>query len=175
MKRIVISITLIFFVLFTGCKQNPSSTINPKVVVTATPPANPQSGMASMYGQVMHKTGVPMVDTIVRLAQVARGENGQGGAYILDMARSPATRTDADGNFAIENIKAGEYVIVVGDVEGSGIYEIIPNADGKAKVWNFPADVATNIGVLTVTISITVPVSTPPASAYPNPTGYPSP
>jgi hypothetical protein len=131
--------------------------------------------MASVVGQVLHQEGHPMVNTIVRLAEVARGAEGRGGAFILDVARSPGTFTDQNGYFNIQNVKAGEYVIVVGDVEITGIYEVIPDTDGKAKIWNLPADKVTDVGVLTVNISVPTPNPTAVPGVYPAPTSYPNP
>ena len=116
-----------------------------------------------------------MVNTIVRLADVARGAEGRGGAFILDVARSPGTFTDQNGYFNIQNVKAGEYVIVVGDVEITGIYEVIPQPDGKARVWNLPADEVTDVGVLTVSILVPTPNPTSIPGVYPAPTAYPNP
>jgi hypothetical protein len=174
MKRIGFTILVLILVLLSACSKTTPSPINPLVLVTATPPALPESGKATIFGQVMHKAGYPMVDTIIRLANVARGAEGKGGAYILDIARSPATTTDNNGYFSFQNLKAGEYVIVVGDVESTGVYEIISETNGQAKIWNFPADQSTNIGVLTVSIILPTPNPTLPPGSYPGPTSYPN-
>jgi hypothetical protein len=175
MKRIVFTILVFSMVFLSACSKTTPSPINPEVLVTVTPPALPESGKATIYGQVMHKAGYAMGDTIVRLADVARGAEGRGGAYILDIARSPATATDKNGYFSFQNVKAGEYVIVVGDVESTGVYEIIVEANGQAKVWNFPADQATDIGVLMVSIVLPTPNPTMVPGTYPGPTNYPNP
>src|SRR4030066_441791 len=111
----ILVILSIFILFITACNKITSPTINPEVLSTATPPPSPESGKASMIGQVMHQEGYGLSNTIVRLAEVARGAEGRGGAYILDISRSPGTITDENGRFAILNVKAGEYVIVVGD------------------------------------------------------------
>jgi hypothetical protein len=175
MNKTIICIILFFALFFSSCNKNSSSTINPEVLVTVTPPAKPQSGQATMTGQVLHQDGSPFAEVIVRLAEVERGIEGRGGAYILDIARSPAAITDGNGYFSIENIKAGEYVIVVGDIDITGIYEIIQESDGKAKVWNFPADQVTNIGTLQVSIVMPTPLPTPEPGEYPPPFAYPYP
>ena len=131
--------------------------------------------MATVTGQVMHEQGYPMANTIVRLADVARGVEGRGGAFILDLARSPGTTTDQNGSFNIQNVDAGEYVIVVGDVELTGVYEIIEEPDGTAKVWNLPADQITDIGTLEVSIVPPTPIPTAIPGEYPAPTAYPYP
>ena len=166
---------LIFMVLITGCSKSTPSAINPEVVSTATPPPPPEFGMATIIGQVMHQDGNAMSNTIVRLADVARGAEGKGGAYILDIARSPGTITDENGRFIIQNVKAGEYVLVVGDIELTGIYEIIKESDGQAKVWTLPADQVTDVGVLVVNIVLPTPIPTGTPGPYPEPTPYPYP
>jgi hypothetical protein len=166
---------MLFLVFITACSKMPPSTINPEVLVTPTPLPQPETGKATIVGQVLHKQGYTMGDTVVRLADVARGAEGRGGAYILDIARSPATITDENGYFSIQNVKAGEYVIVVGDVEMTGVYEIIAEANGQARVWNFPADQVTDIGVLTVSIILPTPNPTSLPGVYPEPSSYPYP
>jgi hypothetical protein len=116
-----------------------------------------------------------MVKPIVRLADVARGAEGHGGAFILDLARSPGTTTDENGNFNIQNVDAGEYVIVVGDVELTGTYEIIEESNGSAKIWELPADQVTDIGTLTVSMVLPTPIPTGIPGVYPAPPAYPYP
>ncbi len=175
MRRIVLAFLLLFIAFLTACSLFPGQTVNPEVLVTPTLPPVPEAGKASMAGQILHQDGHAMANTVVRLAEVARGAEGKGGAYILDLARSPGTITDQNGFFNIQNVKAGEYVIVVGDVEITGIYEVIKEADGKAKIWNFPADQVTDVGVLTVSIVVPTPFPTAQPGVYPEPTAYPNP
>ena len=175
MIRKILVFLLIFLVLLTACNKTAPSTINPEVLVTVTPPPPPESGKATIIGRVMHQDGHAMANTIIRLADVARGEEGRGGAYILDIARSPGTLTDINGYFIIQNVKAGEYVLVVGDIELTGIYEIITEAGGQAKVWNLPADQITDVGILIVSIIPPTPIPTVTPGPYPEPTAYPNP
>jgi len=175
MNRTVFVIFLVFLMLLTSCTKTTTPTINPEVLVTPTPPPQPNSGMATIIGQVVHNDGHPLAKIIVRLADVARGAEGKGGAFILDLARSPGTITDQYGYFIFQNVKAAEYVIVVGDVEVTGVYEIIHGADGKATVWNLPADQVTNVGVIKVSITEPTPIPTLPPGTYPQPTSYPNP
>jgi hypothetical protein len=175
MKRIVFTYLLLFILFLSACTKLSSPTVNPKVLLTPTPPSQPESGKATIVGQVMHQAGYPMVNTIVRLADVARGAEGRGGAFVLDLARSPGTFTDQNGYFNIQNVKPGEYVIVVGDVEITGVYEIIKEENGSAKIWTLPADQVTDIGILTVSIVPPTPVPTRIPGQYPAPTPYPYP
>jgi hypothetical protein len=175
MKKLVICIFILFVILVSSCSKNSSSTINPEVLSSVTPPSQPESGKATVSGQVVHQDGSPFSEIIIRLAEVARGEEGKGGAYILDLARSPGTVTDESGYFTIENVTAGEYVIVIGDIEVTGIYEIIQESNGQAKVWNFPADQITDVGELQVSITLPTPLPTPEPGVYPPPLAYPYP
>ncbi len=175
MKRIVLSFLLVLTVFIAACNKTSSPTINPEVLVTPTAISLPETGKASITGQVMHTQGYPLVNMIVRLANVAHSSSGKGGAFILDLARSPSTSTDPKGFFNIQNVDPGEYVIVVGDVEITGIYEIISENNGSAKVWTFPADQVTNIGTLTVGIVMPTPIPTAIPGVYPSPSAYPNP
>ena len=175
MLRKIIALLLVFPILITSCVLISPPTINPNGLSTATPPPPPESGKATIIGQVMHQDGFALASTVVRLADVARGVEGRGGAYILDVARSPGTSTDENGRFIFQNLKAGEYVIVIGDIELTAIYEIITESNGQAKVWNLPADQVTDVGVLTVNITPPTPIPTITPGPYPEPTAYPNP
>ena len=72
-------------------------------------------------------------------------------------------------------INGGSPSIVVGDIELTGIYEIIKESNGQAKVWNFPADQVSEVGTLTVNIVIPTPIPTLTPGPYPEPTAYPNP
>ncbi|MBN1147483.1 MAG: hypothetical protein JXA78_09515 [Anaerolineales bacterium] len=110
-----------------------------------TPPSLPEDGLATVIGQVLDKeTGKPLANTIMRLAEVYR--DGDRGAYVLDMAFSPGTRTDDKGYFIFENIPAREYVIMVGEYERE--YDVIENDDRTARVWNAEANKILDVGVL---------------------------
>ncbi len=172
MNRTVFPFLLSMLVFLSACTNLSSPTVNPKVLLTPTPPPQPESGKATIVGRVMHQQGYPMVNTVVRLADVARGAEGRGGAFVLDLARSPGTFTDQNGYFNIQNVKPGEYVIVVGDVEATGVYEIISEQNGSAKIWTLPVDQVTDIGVLTVNIVLPTPFPTAVPGQYPAPTPY---
>lgn len=113
------------------------------------------------------------MNVIVRLANVARDAEGKGGAYILDIGRSPGTYTDDYGYFSIANFDPGDYVIVIGDIEVPDLYEVIQESNGDAKVWSFPADQVTDVGVLSVSVIIPTLVPTSSSQSYPEPTAYP--
>lgn len=133
----------------------PDSPLTSPLDPTATDPAleapqPPSSGMATAFGQAINAaTGEPLPHVAVRLAEVYRG--GENGAFVLDEALSPATLTDSDGRFVLDNVEPKEYVLVVGDVNVS--YGIIAERSGDAKVWDLPADELVDMGVLEVTLN----------------------
>ncbi|MEJ2707866.1 MAG: hypothetical protein P8074_09675 [Anaerolineales bacterium] len=115
----------------------------------ATPVAQPESGMTTLMGHVQSRSGgEPLANVPVRLAEVYR--QGGEGAFVLDGAFSPGDVTDEQGNFVIENVEAREYVIVVGDVNNQ--YEIIPNAQGDAKIYTPKPDNILEVGDLEVNL-----------------------
>lgn len=165
-------LTLITILLLTACDQTTVQTPE----ASPTPPAPPEPGLASVIGRIVNPDGASMPRIIVRLAEVVRGVEGRGGAFILDIASSPTTFTDTDGYFIIPNIKSAEYVIVIGDVEMTGAYEIIAQTDGKAQVFTMSIDQVTNVGTITATIN--PPQLLPGLSLTPAPTQsntYPEP
>ena len=131
--------------IFASCTTNTQEMKKPLV----TPPAQPESGMATVTGRVISEnTGLPLSDTIVRLAEVVRQEDE--GAYVLDVAFSPGTDSDGEGFFIFENVDAYEYVIVVGDVYE--IYKVMADEDGKAITWITVEDEILNVGELIVNL-----------------------
>ena len=92
-----------------------------------------------------------MVGVPVYLAEVFRkpGDPPDAeGAFVLDISNSPAAATDATGRFAIINIPAKEYVMVVGDPYSKS--EIVAREDGKPKLFVTKPDVLLNVGNVTV-------------------------
>jgi len=122
---------LMLLILLSGCT---STDTPPGVDIPTLSP--PTAGMSSVTGRVIHKqTKEPFTNTIVRLAEIVRPEQGED-VFVLDQAFSPGARTDEAGIFVFQDVEPKEYAIVVGDVER--IYEIIPDSSGAAK--SFPAE-----------------------------------
>ena len=94
---------------------------------------------------------IPLAATIVRLAQVFWNEGHSDGAYVLEGARSPSTISDDNGFFAFANISPGDYVVVIGDVNGQ--YEIVSDANAKAIIYTVAADSTLDVGTLAAAIS----------------------
>ena len=174
---------ILFALLVAACGSATPQVETPSY--TPTPPQPPEPGMATVIGRIINTEGVFQPGVIVRLAEVVRGIEGRGGAFILDTAHSPSTFTDELGYFILPDIKAAEYVIVVGDIEITGIYEIIPQENGKARIFNMPPDLVTDLGDITITIQPPqllpglVPGTPSGATAtpgvYPPPLVYPAP
>ncbi len=126
-----------------------STTTGTEEILEATAPINatPEEGLTSLVGRVVYPDGKPMANQQMRLAEVYRSETDpEQGAYILDTAFSPGTYSDENGYFVFANIKAMEYIIVLGNPEA--VYEITLDENGKAKVWQTEANKVVDIGEL---------------------------
>lgn len=142
---------IILFFLFTAASCAADSPTSAIEGIVLPEPAAPEPGKATIIGQVFSTTrNAPYADISVRLAEVVRVDNPDAGddLYVLDQAFSPGAITDANGVFVIENTDAGEFVIVVGDVEFD--YEVITNESGTPKVWDIRPDEITNTGIFEV-------------------------
>lgn len=116
-----------------------------------TPSVTAKAGSATVKGRVLdQKTKQPLVNTIVRLADVYKQADGQG-AYVLDAAFSPGTRTDSQGYFEFTNVDAKTYVIIVGDVYD--VYKVVQNSSGTPKTWNTTADQVLDAGELDIDLT----------------------
>lgn len=144
-----IAICALVLITILGACESPSPTIEMgSVLPSPTPFPTPETGRATVTGRVISSSGQPVLRVPVWLAEVVR--QGEEGVYVLDSRSSPGAYTDDKGIFAIPNINPGEYVIVIGDPEG--LYEIITEPSGRARVWNIPPDQIVNIGELKVTL-----------------------
>lgn len=96
------------------------------------------------------ETTMPLTETFVMLADVYR--EGDGGAYALDVAHSPFTETDLEGNFVFSNLEPAEYVIVIGDVYKEYAISTDPST-GKAATWTIKANEVLEVGDLEVELT----------------------
>ena len=83
----------------------------------------------------------------VYFAEVYRKDGGDG-AFLLDASHSPSAVTDQTGRFALINIPAREYVMVVGDPYSKNF--VVPDETGKPKVFTAVADKLVDIGQVAV-------------------------
>ncbi len=112
----------------------------------------PQPGLATVTGVVIHqKSQKPVINVPVFLAEVYR--QGDSGAFVLDGAHSPQSVTDSDGRFAVVDIPAGDYVLVIGNPEVND-YDIIEDNNGKAQVWTADADNILDMAVIEVVLQL---------------------
>ncbi len=139
-----------------GDPQPSDATVDAETI--AAPP-RPEAGKVMVVGSVVSRgTGEPLPATAVRLAEIYRNEGEGEDNFALDAALSPSAMTNEQGSFLFSNIDPGEYVIIVGNVEGvdAQAYEIIANPDGSGRVVDAEADQIVDIGKLEVTLN-TVP------------------
>ena len=136
--------------LITGCRGAKDKTSAGKA--TAIP--EPEAAKATVTGKVFSTTlNQPYPKAAVWLAEVYR--EGGDGVYVLDHAFSPGVYADEKGVFVIANVDPKEYVIVVGDPEG--LYEVIPDDSGRARVWKPQAGKVLDVGQLNVSLSPLTP------------------
>jgi hypothetical protein len=136
--------------LITGCRGGKDKTSADE----ATPIPEPDTAKATVTGKVFSTTlNQPYPKAAVWLAEVYR--QGGDGAYVLDHAFSPAVWADDNGVFVIANVDPKEYVIVIGDPEG--LYEVIPDDSGRARVWKTEAGKVLDVGQLSVALSPPTP------------------
>jgi hypothetical protein len=141
-------------VFITGCSGAKAKT----PIGQATSIPAPATDKATVTGSVFTTAlNQPYPKAAVWLAEVFR--QGGDGAYVLDHAFSPAVYADDKGVFVIANVDPKEYVIVIGDPEG--LYEVIPDESGRARVWNTEAGKILDVGQLNVSLT---PPPTPPQS-----------
>lgn len=148
-RLVLYAITLI---IVSACQTPPSQPVSSPLATRVAIPTHSSPlppGRASLAGQVVSTTtNTPLSKAPVRLAKVYR--EGSEAIFVLDAAFSPGGVTNEEGYFIIEDVEPGEYVLVVGNPEG--LYEIISDSSGQAKVWQLIPDQLTNVGVLHVKI-----------------------
>jgi hypothetical protein len=159
MNRIFVLLTIIILGgMLAACEGTPPQQVS-------TPPANlpgastpaaanptipqPSAGQSTFTGQLVSTaSGKPLAQTLVRLALFYHGGTADQGSYLLDETNSPGTTTDDSGTFVFSNLKAGEYVMVIGDIHTD--YLVVSDSAGKVKVWNAEAEKVVDIGKLAV-------------------------
>ena len=130
-----------------------SANPTPSGPITQSLQVTPSPSKSAIVGQVFSLPGnnKPLPNTVVRLARVIWNEQKTDGAFVLEGATSPSTITDKDGHFAFKDIEPADYVIVIGDVQGSHV--IISESNGKAKVYSAGKDKVLDLGTLSVQLN----------------------
>jgi hypothetical protein len=142
-----------------GCSASAPAGVSP-AAGTGQPAAETSAAAApttapdrtTVVGQIIStRTNQPITNTSVRLAQVYRqpGSDAEG-AFVLDEARSPGSRTDGSGRFVIANIGVEEYVLMISTDMGQ--HMIVTEGPGidKAKIWKTEAGKVIDLGEVRV-------------------------
>jgi hypothetical protein len=118
-------------------------------------PVTPAAGAAAATGRLLDaNTSAPLVDQSLSLASiicppdVAEEDKRDLCVYAIDTAFDPSTLTDDAGRFTFANLKAGEYVMVVGNPEAK--HTILTNDANQPLLWKVEADQVTDFGDLAV-------------------------
>jgi hypothetical protein len=157
-RKLLISIVVfsLFLAVLTGCRgaKNKTSVVDtsgvePTAVESTSVPA-PDAKTGTVTGKVFSTPADKFYPKApVWLAEVYR--QGGEGVYVLDHAFSPGVYADEQGVFTITNVAPKEYVIVIGDPDGT--YVVIPDEAGKARVWNVEAGKILDVGKLDISLS----------------------
>ncbi len=123
--------------MFAGCSAPAQS---PAAKNAPAPPI----GKSTVVGRVISTvTNKPLVDTMIRLAEVDRTVVKDDAIYLLNEAFSPGHRTDNDGNFVIVNVDPKEYVVIISNDLGRNA---VVQKDGKAATWTTEAGKVLDVG-----------------------------
>lgn len=125
-------------------------TAQPLPTTSSAAPATTATGTASIKGQAMGTgSNTPIAQTVIFLAQVYKDPKNGGEVFALDLANSPASFTDNNGNFQFKGIAPGRYVISLGDYYG--IKDIVRESNGvDAKVYTLQNAQTVDAGVVHV-------------------------
>ena len=133
------TLLVVFFLLvLAGC-----STATPQ---SGTPLPTPKADSAVVTGRIMNPAGQPYTDEYVFLAEVNYNDQHQG-AYFLDTARSPGTKSDSNGYFHFDSIPPKDYVVVIGDPVGRSV-ALTDKSTGNPKIWKIEAGKTLEMGDL---------------------------
>jgi hypothetical protein len=90
----------------------------------------------------------PIRNTVIFLAQVYKDANTGQEAFALDLANSPASFTNDNGNFQFNGVVPGRYVLSIGDFYG--VKDIVREANGDARVYTLENDQPVDAAVVQV-------------------------
>ncbi len=142
-KYLLTLLLLVLIVSFTlvGCTNKPAS-------LAPTIPT-PEATKTVITGQLVNKaSSIPYTNTLVRLAEVYRNEQGEG-AFALDQSYSPGTYTDENGYFVFSNLTPGEFVMVIGDPTVNYLI-ITDETTNQAKIYKGDPGQILDIGTLSI-------------------------
>ena len=111
--------------------------------VSITPTTAPGTGKVT---GTIKLNDEPVVDKTLYLATFLQNEEGVDYTAVVDVAVSPKTFTDPDGNFAFINVAPGEYSLVL-DIVTSQFLLLKPGTQEHFNI-NVAADGTVEMGVL---------------------------
>jgi len=161
MRKEITLLLIFLFLSTTSCQNNNEvqelTKINQEEVQENTQENIQQSleenldeNMSGLYGLVMNKDGTPLANEVARLGEVIWNEDRSEGNFVIDGAWSPSTITDENGFFSFINIKPGEYVIVVRDINTNPIIVPDPENSNEAAIYLTKPNEMINIGAIVI-------------------------
>lgn len=157
---LVVYLWMVLGLLAVGCNPQPTTQVSPLdsdvspsatatvVARTEIPTIVPETGKGAMVGRLLTSKDIPMSNSVVRLARVFWDDEHEGGTFVLEAARSPATISDTGGHFVFSNLSPGDYVMVVGEVPDDNV--IIADSDGTARIFTVNAGQVADVGDIIV-------------------------
>lgn len=148
MKKKLFLLLLVIMVFLSSCQTaTPQLDMTASIQNTGEPVVTSAADKATVAGRILSVDGkVPYDNLVIRLARVYR--TGEAAAFALDMGSSPGDFTDSDGVFIITNVTEAEYVVFIGDPDGTHI--VISDDENNATVYQAKAGETLTIGDLKV-------------------------
>ncbi len=130
--------------------EEPALTVTPEVLV----PPTPILGEAAITGVILNDQShpKPVADTVVWLGRIFWDDARENAAFAIDASSGPSTTTDANGKFLLTGIEPGDYVIVVGDLDGSHVVIAEPDDPNTAMVYTIDSETILDVGELHVAL-----------------------
>lgn len=155
------ALILVLAVLLYGCSASPNA---PATTAPAGEPATPgaeaptqpqplkvTNSSGAITGVLLDEQGAPVTDLAVFLADLVDGPQPGSKMITFQLGSSKRGPTDAQGNFAIDDIKPGSYTLVI-YTPGGGSTPIPPpgGAPGSAILVEVKAGQTVDLGKLQV-------------------------
>ena len=136
--------------------SQPASPLSAPVSPLAAPAFDaPSAGKAAIAGRLIDiKTGLMMADQNLSLPAVlcapgvAEADKREQCFYMIDEAFDPSTLTDGEGRFIFQDIPAGEYVLMVGNLMTE--YTVLTDELNQPLIWKADANNVLDVGDIVV-------------------------
>ena len=140
------SLIWMFFILFllTSCSVTGSKSKE----IQPVPETKSVVDGTQATGRLLNTKKKAVQGASIYLAQVYR-QDGKA-AFLLDSGNSPSAKTDKKGNFSINDVTAGEYVLVIGNPMSK--YQILSNDKNEPVVFTIEGGKANDLGIIQTTI-----------------------